>query len=293
MMKSWAANIAQARILRYANGKIGQKEKEYLAFVGLDDSDIRIIKEQFKKHGRKDGQAYISGLSNWDDTRAVNNAARKYKAALRLEADTAIVTKGVSDTPLVMHGPMGSLIFQFKSFLFASHQRMIMRGMQQADAAALSGALMMVAGGMMTAAIKQQEYRVSAELQNRDTYFGQPVEDWSRGKWLAEGIDRSGLGGLLWEGNNIYEKSGGYGFSQMLGAPPASRFASRNIAGSMFGPTIGTASDLATAVGVINAPLTDRDVSESDTNALRRIIPMQNLIGVRFLFDAAQGKLNE
>jgi len=293
LMKNWAHNVAQNRILRLVTSDMSPDDSAYMKFLGFSDSDIRIIGEQYKKHGKSSNKARLSGISRWDDTGEVNGVARRYKAALRKEADTAIVTKGIGDTPLVMHKTWGKLIFQFQSFMFASHQRMIMRGMQQADMAAMSGMLAMIAGGMMVAAIKRQEYEFSADLKN-DTARGEALRDWSPQKWAMEGIDRSGVIAPFLHVNNIYERAGGFGINQMMGAKPASRFAMRSVGESVFGPTLGSVADIGSVVWTANAPFaSDKEVRPSDVNAIRRIIPFQNLIGVKHLFDAAQGGIVE
>jgi hypothetical protein len=295
MMKSWAANVTQQRVLKNVgnmlSGKIDAKERSYLAYLGINEDVAKVINEQFKKHGRKEGMAYLSGIKNWDSTRQVEHAARVYKAALRKEADTIIVTRGTSEIPTFANSAAGSLILQFRSFTFSAHQRVLMRGLQDADANTAAGLIMMVAGGMVTAAIKKAERDVSIGL--RDAKEQESLEDWSKSKWLVEGIDRSGVFALMWEANNIYEKAGGYGMTQMIGQPPASRFASRNVAGAIFGPTLGTVADAGSFVGVMSSPMTGRDVYKSDLRAMRNIVPFQNLIGVKHLFDAIEGGAGE
>lgn len=292
MMKSWAANVTQGRVLKnigdMAGGKLNPKERAYLAYLGIDADVAKVIHSQFKKHGRKEGQAYLSGIKNWDADRSVEHAARIYKAALRKEADSIIVTKGLADVPSFANTPAGGLALQFKSFVFAAHQRVLLRGLQDADAKTAMGVVMMIAGGMMTAAIKKAERDVSIGLRGGNKQ--EDLQDWDASKWLVEGIDRSGVFSLVWEVNNIYEKGGGYGLTQMIGQPPASRFASRNIAGAIMGPTVGTMADMASILGVINSPLTGRENTKADIRAIRNNIPMQNLIGLRYLFDAIEGK---
>lgn len=296
IMKNFAAVTTQNRVFKNIEmmqaGKLGKDERGYLAYLGIDEQTARVLGDQFKKHGYKDGRAYIAGLKKWDATPEVQDALRVYKGALRKEADIIVVTKGVSDIPLFGHKQIGGLILQFKSFLFASHQRMLMRGLQQADMATMSGLLMSMSLGMMVAAVKKLERDVSSEFTGRPSNQ-EELEEWSAGKWFAEGLDRSGTLSLVLEANNIWEKAGGYGVTQALGQPPASRFASRNVHGALLGPTIGTIADTSSFVGTLSSPLTGRDVTESDIYSIRRIIPYQNLIGIRFLFDMIEGGIND
>jgi hypothetical protein len=295
MMKNFAAVTTQNRVFKnlndFVSGKVSPKENEYMSYLGIDNATAKTLQEQFKKHGIKKGRAYIANLKEWDATPQVESAIRVFNGALRKEADIIIVTKGVADVPSFMNHPAGKLAMQFKSFILAANQRVLMRGLQQADAAAASGFIMAIAMGMMVSAIKKAEREVSSELNGRPVKE-QDIADWTASKWLVEGIDRSGILSLVWEANNIWEKGGGYGLTQMIGQPPASRFASRNIGGALFGPTLGTALDATSIIGTASAPLTGMDVTESDIHAIRQLVPFQNLIGVKHVFDALEGQAN-
>lgn len=294
IMKNWAATTTQRRILKNIDnavaGKLSAKDKAYFNYLGINKDIAGVIAEQFKKHGTTKDGAFISGIKNWDDTNIVNHAARIYKGALRKEADTIIVTKGISDVPSFANTPVGSLILQFRSFIFAANQRVLLRGMQDADANVLMGVIISIAAGMVIAAIKKAEYDVSKKLTGEKNKK-EDLANWTASKWVQEGVDRSGLLGIIWEANNIYEKAGGFGLTQAMGNAPVSRYQSRNIAGAIFGPTIGTAADAGSFVGVANSTLTGREVTNADIKSIRNIIPFQNLIGVKHLFDAVQGQI--
>jgi hypothetical protein len=106
---------------------------------------------------------------------------------------------------------------------------------------------------------------------------------------IIEGIDRSGSLGAIMELNNTMEKmsSNNFGLRPLLGVDlPAARFASRSIADGVMGPTFGQGIDLVARVA--NAGLGEDDWSESDTRAVRRLIPGQNLTGLRNGFDAIE-----
>lgn len=76
----------------------------------------------------------------------------------------------------------------------------------------------------------------------------------------------------------------------MTGGPPMSRYASRSVAESLLGPTLGTGADAALqAVG----GAASGEWTASDTAAVRRMIPFQNLFTIRRLFDEAEHGLNQ
>lgn len=63
----------------------------------------------------------------------------------------------------------------------------------------------------------------------------------------------------------------------MTGQAPASRYASRNLFGALFGPSVGTITD----VGITANAIFTGDIQDSHIRAMRRLFPVQNLVGVR------------
>jgi len=103
--------------------------------------------------------------------------------------------------------------------------------------------------------------------------------------WITEGIDRSGMLGIYMEANNTMEKISGnsIGMRPLLGInAPASRYASRSALDSAVGPTFGL---LGTLVAIAGGATGDRPWEQSDTRALRRLLPGQNLSLFRQIID--------
>ncbi|WP_217632323.1 hypothetical protein, partial [Vibrio parahaemolyticus] len=158
----------------------------------------------------------LTGHSHlWDD-RAVREA---FQSAVLKDVDSTVVTPGVGDTPLMMSNEVGKMILQFKTFIFAQHNRVVASGIQQGDASFYLGAMGTIALGAMVYVMKQK-------LSGRDI-------DYSPNNLVKEGIDRAGMIGWLSEPLNAVENiSGGrFGLGAMFGAPPVSRFQSRNAIG--------------------------------------------------------------
>jgi len=269
LMKSVASAVTQTRIIEgveaLAKGKITPKEREYLAFLGIDANMARQIAAQFKEYGEVVDGLPIANTAKWD----MREAQRVFRAALNKEVDSIIVTPGISDKPLMMQTELGKVVFQFRSFFFAANQRVLMRGLQQRDAAFMHGTILAVSAGMMVAWFK-------AKSRGEDT------DDWSPQKWVAEGVDQSGIASVLLELNNTWEKAGLPGLYAALGESPASRYVNRNQTGALLGPTFGLGQDLFRAAYLVGNP---SEASESDIRALRRLIPFQNLFYVRWFFD--------
>ncbi|HID9280209.1 TPA: hypothetical protein ACXIZC_002785 [Serratia marcescens] len=275
-LKSWSGMIVQSRILDNAKllaaGKeVPQKEIRKLAQIGIDQSMLRRISDQFSKHG-EDMDGLLTGHSHlWDD-RAVREA---FQSAVLKDVDSTVVTPGVGDTPLMMSNEVGKMILQFKTFIFAQHNRVIASGIQQGDASFYLGAMGTIALGAMVYVMKQK-------LSGRDI-------DYSPNNLVKEGIDRAGMIGWLSEPLNAVENiSGGrFGLGAMFGAPPVSRFQSRNAIGALMGPTFDMAGDGAViANGVLNGEFDDKQ-----THAVRKLLPYQNLFYISPLLNRVEEQL--
>jgi hypothetical protein len=150
-------------------------------------------------------------------------------------------------------------MLQFKSFMFATVTKTMMPIAQDRDKAMVQGMSTMMALGALTYILK--------------SYASGKEPEMSPEKLLFEGLDKSGLLGPIMEANNIWEKMGGYGIGRLTGAPIASRYASRSIAESLLGPTLGTINNVGSAVSALNAG----EFSDSDKKNVRRLIPFNNL----------------
>jgi len=272
-LKQFVGIVGQTRSLQaienLINGTIDNAERARLALFGINDDDARAIYGQFSKHGVKHSNIWWANTNDWTDV----NAARVYRAAMSKEINKVIVTPG-QEKPLLLSTELGRTVMQFRSFSMSSMQRVTMAAIQQRDAKAVAGVTMMVGLGMLAYYLKTPNEKLSND----------PAV------WVAEGIDRSGVTGWLFDANNMIEKGtrGSIGVSRLVGAPPMSRYASRNLVESFLGPTSGLATDAATIIGSV----TSGDIKESDMRAARRMFPLQNAIGFRRGFDALEEGAN-
>lgn len=278
--KSFASIITQNRILRNAvdGAKMSKRNRNYMAYLGIDDDVAAKIAEQFQKHGSiEEGGVRVAGTDLWDSDPAAQWAKRVYRAALNKDIDTTIITKGIGDVPLFANTPTGRLFLQFKGFALASHQRALMRGLSEDKAGFVSGMLLASTVGMMIYALKSFE-------SNR-------VEDISDnpGRWIAEGVDRSGMLALAFEANNTIEKSLGIGAYGALAAlfpnadqdGKASRYMVRSTAAALAGPTADFIDTAVRGVSAIRDAGTGEGLTEGDINAFRRLAPGASLPGIR------------
>lgn len=268
--------IAQKRMLdgveKLATGKgLSAKDRRWLAESGIDEQmAARMWAERENwvvEGGLKQGNARA-----WADA----DAARTFMGAMGKAQRTAIIEPG-QDKPLWMSGPIGSLVGQFRSFSMVSTSRIMALGLQRSDAAALSGVTSMIAFGMLS-------YYLQSAMRSDKSGYDLPDDV---GVWVSEGITRSGVAGWVMDANSMIEKasSNNLGLAAVLGRPASSRYQSRNVTGSFLGPSFGRVEDI---VKLLNAVSTG-EWAPSDTKALRRQVPLQNLFYLRWLFDQAEG----
>lgn len=273
-MKSMAGVITMAQVVKAAKaaaaGKATAKQIDKLAQSGIDAEMAKRIWTEAEKSGNTVNGVFLPNTVSWTDTKAVE----ALRAAINRETETLIVTPGL-ERPLWMSQPWGRIIGQFKTFAMVSTQRVTLAGLQQRDASVLAGALVGMSLGALTAQLK-------AGLRGEDT------ANWSEAQWVQEALDNSGMLGILMEANATAEKftRGRVGLSAITGKQ-VSRYASRNLVGTLLGPTADFAGDLAT-VGALGADSWNR----ADTRALRKVVPLQNLFYLRQLFDKVEEGIN-
>jgi hypothetical protein len=270
----WTSGIKQLHAVTMQtsifDGLSKGKYDKRLARLGISEADARNMWLQVDKHGTKTDGVWITNAKNWD----VPELERMWGAAVRKESDRVIIIPG-QEKPLFMSTEMGKTIGQFRSFTLSATQRVFIAGLQNQDHNAVGGFAALTSMGMFSYYLKQK-------------IAGREVSD-DPAVWAMEGIDRSGVVGIIGEINNTIEKISGNnaGARALLGIDaPASRFVSRSVAESILGPTFG--SLLSTTVAASNAITSEGPMTESDVRTLRRLVPLQNLFYLRRGFDAIQ-----
>ena len=265
-LKTIASIMTQNRMMRNALDWSGasKAERAYMAYLGIDEDMAQRIAGQFRRHGMEDDGIYGANVSAWDDEAAV----RAWGAALNKDVDRTIVTKGVADTPLWMKSNWGKLIMQFKSFGLASHQRVLIAGLQERPHRLAEMMVMSSALGMLVGYLK---YIERGDVDEANRLLENP------GLWVAEGLDRSGILSIPFEISNTAEKLGVPGIvtaAQTIAGDKdaggqASRYASRGKLGAVLGPSAGLFEDIAQ----IAQQMTNGDLKKSGANAIIRQFP--------------------
>ena len=277
MINQWNSGVKQLQAVVMQNEIVGNminlKTDKRLVRLGISNVNQLNIGQQLKRHAQKVDGLWLANVGKWDNP----ELGLLYKTAMRKESDRVIVIPG-QERPLFMSTELGKSLLQFRSFMMSATQRVLISAIQGQDANMMSSLMAMTTFGMMTYAFKQWD-------------AGRPLSD-DPAVWIMEGIDRSGATGILMEINNTVEKmsANSLGLRPILGiTTPASRFASRNMAESLLGPSFG--SFLSTTLKVAGSASADYDWTDSDTRALRRLLPYQNLSIIRQGIDALEEQL--
>lgn len=272
-MKQFSGVVTQDALLtqavKWSDGKISKSNITRLAASGIDEGMAKRIAEQFKAHG-DGGSLNLSNGHKWDD----QGALESFRAAVLKDVDRTIITPSKGEKPIWTTSETGKLIFQFKTFASAAHHKILLADLQRGDLAALNGFLLSVALGGATYGLKNW---VAGREVSTDPE-----------KLIVESLDRSGAFGYFWDLNNMLEKGtrGNFGVNPAIGAPPMSRYASRNVLGSLLGPSMGTVEDAIQITGGVASG----EFAEREARMLRRMLPAQNLFYMRSILDELEEK---
>lgn len=268
------------RILRNAlsYGSLSKEERAYMAFLGMNEGTAAQIAEQFARHGLEERGIHAANISAWDD----DGAQRAFAAALAKDADRTIIQRDIGDVPIFTHTNTGKLVTQFMRFGMASHQKILLSGLQERPHRFAEGLLFATTLGMLTSYLSLMEV---GNFEAADKLLDNP------GSWIADGFDRSGFAFLLTEPWNRLDKVtsayGGpnVGLRRVAGALAgdedatgvSTRYASRNATGTILGPSAGTLEDMAKII----AAMTTADLNNERVKAILGNIPGATLPGVR------------
>lgn len=271
-LKQLQAVTMQTRI--FDDLKKGKYDKR-LERLGISKSDADAMWKQVQQHGKKIDGVWITNSANWDNP----TLARMYGAAMRKESDRVIIIPG-QEKPLFMSREMGGLFFQFRSFIMSATQRVLIAGLQNQDHNAIGGLLSLIGMGTLVYTVKTLER-------------GEELSDDPR-VWLMEGIDRSGAIGILTELNVTLEKlsQNQIGLRPLLGIDaPSSKYVAHSLSQTALGPTFG--SLLNDTIRALSTGVGPDEMTEADIRTLRRLLPYQNLTGVRQALDKVEEAIGD
>lgn len=234
-------------------GELPENEVARLASLGLEKDDLTAIWGEFKKYGVEKDGSFIANLESWN-----TELSRKFGRAILKDADSTILVPGAGDIPLIAQNTeLAKTIFQFKSFMFAATNKILLSGLQRRDKDALVGLTALVILGGTTSNLKS----VIAD---------KPVEE-DFGKFLVNGISNSGVSGVM-----------GEAVSALNPWFKSTRYAGITAESFILGPSANLISDGQAAIaGIIG----DTELKETDLRRMGRMLPFQNLFYLRALYN--------
>lgn len=281
VMKTWQTIVTAGRIMddvgKLALGhKLSDGASARLAKIGIDERNARIIHDEIVKNQVWIGSSRLPNISRWTN----QEAARVFRAANWSAVSGSIVTPGAAHTARWMvegtswlppHA--AQLISMYHSFGMALHQKLVVSGLQQADVDALSGALSLVALGFVVDYLKEDMATVGDREPRPKTL----------GDRLTSAVDRSGVLGYLSNVNNAIERLSlnTVGIRPFTGQVNAGGDVGSFLGG--LGPVGGWAGNL---YRVVNS--SPEGMNWQEAQALRRLLPLQNLFWMDRLFDGVQ-----
>lgn len=290
-MQSIASVLTQDRILANAVqaaergfDSLGAVEKRFMGELGIGQARAEDIGRLFIDHGETIDGVRVANTDVWQN----DDLVRAYRAAVSRDVRSTIIEPGVGDVPLTSKGgsaagQLGRLALQFKSFMFASNQRVLIRQLGRDRGRFVSGLISLVALGMMVEYLKQMEknWRTPEQIPDNPGY------------WIAAGLDRSGVFSVFFELQNVWGKvTPAPDLYTALQAPfgggdqKSGRYAVRSVVDAAAGPSAGLVTDTARLLGLgIRAGMGDPDVKEGDVGAMRRMVPFASLPYVRWMID--------
>lgn len=271
-LKTLAGMSVQARMMKAFEGTwatLSTKNRNKLARSGIGENEFELIKRNLEGNIEKRSSGILLPNTNrWNQPDA-DHARDLFRGAIRRDVDIMIVTPG-QELPVWMSTEAGKFFTQFKSFGVSSTSRTMLTALQDKDMNTVMGMMVSVSLGMMS-------YVLKTKAAGREL-------DLSEDNLVKEGIDRSGLLGVLPELNGFLETMN-VGLGRVTGGKALSRFESRNTLGQLAGPSSGLLQDVGQTIVSLTA---DGVLKKSDTAAMKRLLPYQNLFYIRPLLEQAK-----
>ncbi len=239
--------------------KPSKRDLADLGRFGVNKNQIREIRKELEKHGRKlRGGTWDAKIDKWDNQDLKQHVIN----AVNQEVDNIIIRPGVGATPLVGKTLVGSTLLQFKQFLLAATSKYGIADIQRMsmnDWRGLERQLALAALGYMSISLKNN-YLYGPDAKKR--WDG--MEEKER---IIEGVIQGGGGGLAYDMLNLARESAYPGASSRY-------YGQRSVTSMMLGPNFGKVEDLYNLAGMVGAATSkDHDFNKAQLKSIMRNIP--------------------
>ena len=277
--------------LKVAAGTASERDLGVLRSLGFGDRDFAYIAAQYGEHGSTKkklfgGDFYLSNSGNWSGSYFFN-----YKMKIQAAADTIIVTPGLGDLPSwFKKDPRISALVQFKSFLLASTNKMLLPMVQRGIVYKDLNQIAMLFGQTMLGSLSFAIYEIAGgkdpfdDRPKKHPETGEMVSSNWKSRMVLEGVERGGTFALLFGLSNFTDRNFGLGIHSLFGGELNERYRARSLSDIAFGPLGGLFNDFQKSMALVPSAF-GGNFTEGQLGALRRLVPFQNVIWVKALAD--------
>jgi hypothetical protein len=151
------------RVLRnlnkWKNGKLNKKGEIQLSSDGIGIADREAVLQQIQKYSVYDKKSGLTAFNTnaWDN----RNAARLIDGVMSKSITSQVVMKQAGDVPFALESPLGKFFTQFMAFGLAANNKLLLKGLQNADANFVILNMNLIMFGVIQQALK-------AKLNNRE-----------------------------------------------------------------------------------------------------------------------------
>ena len=290
-LKKYSAVMTQDKIIEdsiaLAKGKLSKKKIRELRGMGIDMDTAIQISKNFQQYGENYKGLRVGNVDQWPEE--LRNA---FSQAVIRQTDLTIVTPGVGTMPtMATSTPLGQLIFQFKSFAFASHQQIWLRRLNNLNANHILGVLV---GTMLGGVAMELKSFASGKKDDGSPRVKVPDFQENTGDWALKALDASGYFTLFGEVNNMSDKLLGVSLDDFVEDGTAARpYNHYNKVSTILGPWLNTADNALEVVRGVKDSMGEEGWDTQNTKALRRLILGQNLFWLREGFNIAEDEFND
>lgn len=229
--------------------------------AGLDGDVLDRARAQVREHGFDDDGLYNLNLERWTDRDLVETI----EAGAIREADMLVITPSAGDKPIFFTTEVGRTIFQFKSFMLSSTNRLTLPLTQEGGARPWAEIMTHVGLGMSVYMLKQKV--AEREISDDPAIL------------ITEAVENTGLAGYGIE----FAKAG----ATLTGYSPLEsedNYQSHTSLAGILGPTASMVERS------LKIPSADQS-AESKAKAIRKLMPMQNHFILRNGYDKLEEDL--
>jgi hypothetical protein len=249
--------------------------KTMLAQSGIDEQMANRMWNEMQREGGSDlfdDGFLLPNTENWEDLRTI----RAFRAAVNRNVDSIIITPG-ADMPSWMDENMAfSMLGQFKSFTFASTNRSLLSGAQQADMALVNGMAFSLALGTVSYYLWANSVGGTALAE---------ANKFDQGQWMDEAISRSGLLGVFSEPYEIAQRIPATQNLVTFANKRTTRRRATNLLGAALGPSFDLGEKAASVITGIDSP------TQSTLHQARLMAPWQNVFWLRQALNAVENQV--